>query len=117
MRRTAYVCGLALLGACGADATRDARITQMTPDAIAGSGAVSDKPIEVSNPSGVLTTVMATPMSAAAGNSGGMANTADCEIGKFCAPAVPDPDNCGTLTLGQNIQVKKVPGNLLVVFD
>jgi hypothetical protein len=40
-----------------------------------------------------------------------------CEVGKFCKPVAPDPDNCGTLTLGQDIQVKHVPGNLLLVFD
>lgn len=40
-----------------------------------------------------------------------------CEVGKFCPPAVPDPDNCGTLTLGQDIQIKHIPGNLLLVFD
>ncbi|HET8936677.1 MAG TPA: vWA domain-containing protein [Polyangiales bacterium] len=40
-----------------------------------------------------------------------------CEVGKFCKPTTPDPENCGTLTLGQEIQVKKIPGNLLLVFD
>jgi hypothetical protein len=40
-----------------------------------------------------------------------------CEVGKFCKPTTPDPTNCGTLTLGQEIEVKKIPGNLLLVFD
>lgn len=40
-----------------------------------------------------------------------------CEVGKFCKPTSPDPTNCGTLTLGQEIEVKKIPGNLLLVFD
>jgi hypothetical protein len=40
-----------------------------------------------------------------------------CEVGKFCKPMTPDPENCGTLTLGQEIEVKKIPGNLLLVFD
>jgi hypothetical protein len=40
-----------------------------------------------------------------------------CEVGKFCMPIEPDPDNCGTLRLESNVEVTRVPGNLLVVFD
>lgn len=40
-----------------------------------------------------------------------------CEVGKFCPPSEPDPLNCGTLTLAQDVEVKRTPGNLLLVFD
>ena len=40
-----------------------------------------------------------------------------CEVGKFCPPAEPDPLNCGTLTLAQDVEIKRTPGNLLLVFD
>jgi hypothetical protein len=42
---------------------------------------------------------------------------ANCEVGKFCAPSSPDPENCGTLTLQQDVEIKRTPGNLLLVFD
>lgn len=55
--------------------------------------------------------------------TGGVAGSADvdagplCEVGQFCAPTDPDPDNCGTLRLESDVEVTRVPGNLLVVFD
>jgi hypothetical protein len=48
----------------------------------------------------------------AAGTGGG-----DCQVGVFCAPTSPDPDNCGTLRLEADVEVKVTPGNLLVIFD
>ena len=117
MHRTAYWCGLTLLGACSASTMTDARIMPTQAHAAAGSGAAKDDTSGINNPGGVLMTVNATPISGGAGSSGQIVNTDGCEIGKFCVPTTPDPDNCGTLTLGQDVQVKKVPGNLLVVFD
>lgn len=35
----------------------------------------------------------------------------------FCAPQTPDETNCGTLSLAQDVEVQRTPGNLLLVFD
>ena len=44
--------------------------------------------------------------------------TADgCEIGKFCPPTEPDPDNCGKLELKTDVETVLRPGNVLVVYD
>jgi hypothetical protein len=44
--------------------------------------------------------------------------TADgCEIGKFCPPQTPDPDNCGKLELKTDLTTVLRPGNVLVVYD
>jgi hypothetical protein len=40
-----------------------------------------------------------------------------CEVGKFCGPLGPDPNNCGTLRLEQDVEVTRHPGNLLILFD
>ncbi|HKP58440.1 MAG TPA: vWA domain-containing protein [Polyangiales bacterium] len=40
-----------------------------------------------------------------------------CQVGQFCGPQGPDPDNCGTLRLEQDVKVTRHPGNLLVIFD
>jgi hypothetical protein len=40
-----------------------------------------------------------------------------CEVGQFCGPQGPDPDNCGTLRLEQDVEITRHPGNLLIVFD
>jgi hypothetical protein len=40
-----------------------------------------------------------------------------CQVGQFCGPQGPDPENCGTLRLEQDVQVTRQPGNLLIVFD
>jgi len=44
-------------------------------------------------------------------------DTGPCEAGSFCGPQGPDPDNCGTLRLEQDVEVTRTPGNLLIVFD
>jgi hypothetical protein len=76
---------------------------------LAGAGAASVS----SNATSTLLTVAPPP---AAPVDAGIAPEG-CEVGKFCKPVAPDPDNCGTLTLGQEIEVKHLPGNLLLVFD
>ena len=75
----------------------------------------------LANPDG-LVMVTPPPMSMSAG--GGATGSADagdipagCEVGKFCAPTTPDPTNCGSLTLKQDVEVTRVPGNLLLIFD
>jgi hypothetical protein len=40
-----------------------------------------------------------------------------CEIGKFCPPQTPDPDNCGKLELKTDTKTVLRPGNVLVVYD
>lgn len=58
------------------------------------------------------------PMAAGGGGAAGMPGVPEgCEVGKFCKPMVPDPQNCGTLTLAQDVEVKRTPGNLLLIFD
>jgi hypothetical protein len=53
----------------------------------------------------------------AAGSGGAGGAPGDCQVGVFCAPTSPDPDNCGTLRLEADVEVKVTPGNLLVIFD
>jgi len=71
---------------------------------------------------GLLPTPTASGASGAAGSSssdsaGSGDLPAGCEVGKFCAPMTPDPMDCGSLTLKQDVEVKPVPGNLLLIFD
>jgi hypothetical protein len=42
---------------------------------------------------------------------------AGCEVGKFCQPAELDSQNCGSLTLAQDVEITRTPGNVLLVFD
>jgi hypothetical protein len=67
-----------------------------------------------SNPDGV---VPVTPQEQAGGGGMGNSDAGPCEVGKFCGPLGPDPDNCGTLRLEQDVKVTRHPGNLLIVFD
>jgi hypothetical protein len=86
--------------------------------AAAGSGGGSEltsDPSGLGNPDGL---VARAPTAEAGSGGAGVANLpAGCEVGKFCAPTDPDPTNCGTLTLAQDVEVKRDPGNLLLVFD
>ena len=68
-----------------------------------------------SNPGGTIIPVTPLPP-----DDSGMPMSMDasqCEVGKFCGPAGPDPDNCGTLRLEQDVEVTREPGNLLIIFD
>jgi len=65
----------------------------------------------------VLIDAPAPPVDGAAGTPASMSVPAGCEVGKFCAPTSPDPENCGTLTLEQDVEITRTPGNLLLVFD
>jgi hypothetical protein len=58
-----------------------------------------------------------TPIDPTAGAGSNNMGAAGCEAGKFCGPAGPDPDNCGSLRLEQDVEIVRVPGNLLIVFD
>ena len=67
-----------------------------------GSGAAPGDPGSggPSGPGGFgnsTTTVGPAPTLIDAGNTG-TAGGAPCEVGKFCAPTGPDPDNCGSLS-------------------
>jgi hypothetical protein len=113
---------LIVSGCSGGSAARPSTgFRQPTSTSTAGSGAGVSKPSDnsVMNPDVLLATA---PLGghiadmSSAGASGSF--SADgCEIGKFCAPSSPDPTDCGTLTLKQDVVVKRVPGTLLVVFD
>lgn len=52
-----------------------------------------------------------------AGTDAAVVDENGCEEGKFCAPTVPDPDNCGTIELKSDVETVLRPGNVLVVFD
>lgn len=52
-----------------------------------------------------------------AGMSGGAGTVAECAVGVFCTPSVPDPEGCGSLTLEGDVEVTRTPANLLVIFD
>jgi hypothetical protein len=58
-----------------------------------------------------------TPMEQA--GAGGMSNpdAGPCQVGQFCGPLGPDPANCGTLRLEQDVKITRHPGNLLIIFD
>ena len=119
------------LAACSASDSPPARMfnPNSTPPAVpgsvpgsaaagSGSGATSEpraRDFGNTNPMGVVPIVPiekdpdADPMM--------KADAGPCEVGKFCGPLGPDPDNCGTLTLEQDVEVTRQPGNLLIVFD
>jgi hypothetical protein len=40
-----------------------------------------------------------------------------CQEGVFCPPKGVDNEGCGSLTLESDVEVTRVPGNLLVIFD
>ncbi|HKU38749.1 MAG TPA: vWA domain-containing protein [Polyangiales bacterium] len=54
---------------------------------------------------------------AGSGGAAAMGDAGPCQVGQFCGPLGPDPANCGTLRLEQDVEVKRQPGNLLVIFD
>jgi hypothetical protein len=116
MRIRMWLTGVAVLCGCTAtDASKGRRPqASQSTDHGGASAAASGNRASTGNP-GADTVLLETPAPTAAVDSGIVA--AGCEVGKFCKPTTPDPDNCGTLTLGQEIEVKKVPGNLLLVFD
>jgi hypothetical protein len=85
-----------------------------------GTGSGPNRTDDLENPSGLIPMVSGVAGSAGIGGDMGMAgNLASngCEVGKFCGPMSPDPTDCGTLTLKQDVEVKHIPGNLLLVFD
>jgi hypothetical protein len=115
MRTWLWLTGVAVLCGCSAaDTSKGSRQGQtQSPQGNAGTPAAQSGtlPGAMSGDSVLLET----PMPMAAVDAGIV--EVGCEVGKFCKPTTPDPDNCGTLTLGQEIEVKKIPGNLLLVFD
>src|SRR5262245_18531878 len=127
MRAAIWLNLVVMVPACASEAPpqRSAPISRPMNNTAGMSGAapgVIDAGLgNLANPDGVLP---APPPASAAGSggtpmgAGGSSGLAQgCEVGKFCAPTSPDPDNCGTLTLKQDVEVTKVPGNLLVIFD
>lgn len=111
--------------ACSSTSARPATDRSATPrvSSPASTGAVAPAvatATEVSaggNSDQVLIDAPAPPADGAAGTPANASVPAGCEAGKFCAPTSPDPENCGTLTLEQDVEIKRTPGNLLLVFD
>jgi hypothetical protein len=80
---------------------------------VAAAGAASP----TDNPQGPLPPPLA-PVGGAGGTGGsGGAAEPTCEVGKFCPPAIPDPTDCGMLTLKAEVKTVEHPGNVLLVFD
>ena len=121
-RRAFWLVGLALLAVGCAVAAPDAAgrrpgsgAARQTPAAVSGSGAHAtanaDRPLLLPAPGG-------SAVAAGSGGAGGASQAPPgCVVGQFCAPQTPDPTDCGTLTLDQDIEVKRSPGNLLLIFD
>jgi hypothetical protein len=124
--RVAILFGLFVtLSACAANKLDGGQNRVLPVMANAGAGGTGTGSFDggvgnVANPEAGLVHV-APDTQAGAGGGGGAAGADDvpmgCEVGKFCKPMVPDPDNCGTLTLKQDVEVTRTPGNLLVLFD
>ena len=113
-----FASAVAVCGCSASDPSKSSR-AQQTPrssnagaPSAAGSGAT---PITGKAPDTTMV-LLDTPTAPAEPIDSGIVELG-CEVGKFCKPTTPDPTNCGTLTLGQEIEIKKIPGNLLLVFD
>ena len=117
MRRWIWFASAVVLCSCSATDTSTGSRAQQTASGTASQGPAAGSGTDLptgsadNNPSVLLEM----PAAQAPVDSGIV--ELGCEVGKFCKPSSPDPTNCGTLTLGQEIEVKKVPGNLLLVFD
>jgi hypothetical protein len=124
-----WAAGVVALFVAGCAAKAVEPPSRFNPNVAAGSGApsmdtVSDTPgsagtgidTQADNP------MMLAPMSAAAGAGGGAAGGGGdagdgCQTGKFCAPMVPDPMDCGHTDLKTTVTKVDKPGNVMVVFD
>jgi hypothetical protein len=126
--RVAFSLGVvAVLGGCAASVPDGGQNRLLPTTASAGGGGGTNSATldagfaNFVNPEGGLLHIAQDTAGAGAAARGGSAGAADvpagCEVGKFCAPMTPDPTNCGTLTLKQDVEVTRTPGNLLVLFD
>lgn len=117
MKTWIWIASALAVGACSASDPSTSRRAQGSANnqdpstSAAGSGAVAN--VGKTPPS---TTLLLEPTAPVEPVDSGIVELG-CEVGKFCKPTTPDPTNCGTLTLGQEIEIKKIPGNLLLVFD
>jgi len=122
MRHAIGLCLVLVISACSSsDMGTGPRGLGTTPGGIAaGSGATAGSGSGTSgfggiNPgSGVLpvTPIEDTEDAGASRIDGG-----PCQVGKFCGPLGPDPENCGSLRLEQDVEITRHPGNLLIIFD
>jgi hypothetical protein len=109
-----------LLGACSASEPDDGRLMPRPNKGIPTAGQSGGGGTGVGNagfgpsPGGTVT-----PIRPIETEDGGAPNpdAGPCQVGKFCGPLGPDPDNCGTLRLEQDVEVTRHPGNLLIIFD
>lgn len=117
MRTSVWLVGVAVLIGCGsADSSKTSRMQTQAAAASAGAKAAAPSGGVPSTGPDTNSVLLTMPTAPAAPIDSGIVEPG-CEVGKFCKPTTPDPENCGTLTLGQEIEVKKIPGNLLLVFD
>jgi hypothetical protein len=82
---------------------------------VAGTGGVAGSP-SFSNPDGSVN-VPPPHMAPTAGSGTMFGDAGPCEVGQFCAPSGPDPDNCGTLEFVPDVERIVTPGNLLLIWD
>jgi hypothetical protein len=117
MERWIWLTGVAVLCSCGAPDTSKMSRLQAKAAAAAGNGAAAPSGAAIGGQMPGADSLLLDPAMPAPAKPDDSIVEVGCEVGKFCKPTVPDPENCGTLTLGQEIEIKKVPGNLLLVFD
>jgi hypothetical protein len=119
MRESVVGCVLLMLAACsGGDAPTDGRNVRRsdgTPGAPAAGKSGGSTPGFGSQSPGAIVNV--TPLETPSVDGGMGTSVGVCEAGAFCGPQGPDPDNCGTLRLEQDVEITRNPGNLLIVFD
>jgi hypothetical protein len=123
------VCTLTLAAACSADTnvrtSRGRSSTSSTGSKDAGQTTTPSTPSTPSNtPANSDDFLVEDESKKDAGiSSDAAANTDDtmtadgCEVGKFCPPTSPDPDNCGKLDLKTDTETVLRPGNVLLVYD
>lgn len=113
MRCWPWLIGVALCSCSASNKTIESRRSQPQPSA---AGGAATEPVSLGSGTPPQSVLLEMPVAAPEPEEEAIVE-GDCEVGKFCKPTTPDPDNCGTLTLGQEIEVRKIPGNLLLVFD
>jgi hypothetical protein len=118
---------LVLVVGCSAGAEPSRSVRSAAPSSGSQGAAVDDSAgvDNLENPNGFMPLMAAgagaaptapTSSSAGTGAAGAASLANGCMAGKFCPPSVPDPLDCGTLTLEQDVKVTR-GGNLLLVFD
>jgi hypothetical protein len=111
---------LLFVAGCAADAPLSVRVNPTKRDAAGSGGAAApdtQSGVAGGGNTGDNSKDSLVPPPPVGGMGGDGASGDGCVVGKFCAPTVPDPDNCGKLELKTTVKVIPKPGNVLVVYD